>query len=57
MEGLRFFYVLAHVVFADTSPLGRLLRSAARLPRGNLLKSKNMTSKTRLAPRSLVTVR
>jgi len=39
----------------DTSPLGGLLCSTARLARGNLLKSQNMKSKTRLAARFFVT--
>ncbi len=39
----------------DTSPLGGLLRSTARLACGNLLKSRNMTSKTRLWARFFVT--
>ena len=39
----------------DTSPLGGLLRSAARFARGNLLKNQNITSQTRLAARFFVT--
>ncbi len=39
----------------DTSPLGGLLRSTARFARGNLLKSQNMKSKTRLAAHFFVT--
>lgn len=35
----------------DTSPLGGLLCSTARIPRGNLLKSRNMKSEMRLAAR------
>lgn len=31
VEELRFFYVLAHVVLADTSPLGRVLKTATKL--------------------------
>ena len=39
----------------DTSPLGGLLCSTARLARGNLLKSQNMNGKTRLWARFFVT--
>ncbi len=39
----------------DTSPLGGLLWSTARFACGNLLKSRNMNGKTRLAARFFVT--
>jgi hypothetical protein len=39
----------------DTSPLGGLLRSAARIPCGNLLKNQNMNGKTRPEARFSVT--